>query len=176
MSTPAIREFLSWSGTDLMGAMTGSLFTYHWFPASIETTTGVVAGGLLLAVCLGCFPLVRSDTAVMLYALGMGVAGGLITVIHFAFYGHAFGREYLGRIQGAALVLSVFASALGPLVLATCKSTTDSNDRFFVASAILAVVLGAAAGLVPLRRPVAELLPSGAIEHDDAVHEVSPVA
>src|SRR5262249_11696110 len=118
----------------------------------------------------------RSDSAVVHYALGLGTAGGLITVIHFSFYGHAFGRQYLGRIQGTAQVLSVVTSALGPLVLAPCKDITESYDSFFVAGAVLAVILGVAGWLVPLRRPIAEPLPSGAINNDAAVHEVSPVA
>ncbi len=75
------------------------------------------AAMLLLAGCLVVFPGIYTLTAVILYSVGMGVAGGMITVIFFAFYGRTYGRKNLGQIQGTAQVISVFASALGPVLL-----------------------------------------------------------
>ena len=69
-------------------------------------------------------------------------AGGLITVIYFSFYGKAFGRSQLGRIQGSAHILSVFASALGPVLLTWTKESTGSYDGFFFASVPVLLVLG----------------------------------
>ena len=48
----------------------------------------------------------------------MGVAGGMLTVIFFTVWRQAFGPAHLGQIQGAAQLLTVLASAVGPLVLA----------------------------------------------------------
>jgi MFS family permease len=109
-------------------------------------------GMLLLAGCLAAFPAVRTQTQVVLYALGLGAAGGVITVVFFAFYGRAYGRAHLGQIQGAAQILSVFASALGPLVLAACKAHAGSYDLFFYVSAPAAVLLGAWAWAVSPER------------------------
>ena len=58
-----------------------------------------------------------------------------------------FGRSHLGRIQGAAQALTVFASAIGPLLLAVCVSWTGSYQGMF---RILAVVI-AINGLAALR-------------------------
>jgi hypothetical protein len=62
--------------------------------------------------------------------------------VFFAFYGQAFGRSQVGRIQGAAHILSVFASAIGPVVLTWCKRDTGGYDAFFLAMAPLLVILG----------------------------------
>jgi MFS family permease len=113
----------------------------------------LAVGMLLLAGCLAAFPGVRTQTQVVLYALGLGAAGGVITVVFFAFYGRAYGRAHLGKIQGAAQILSIFASALGPLLLATCKAQTGSYDLYFYASAPAAVALGAWAWAVSPDRP-----------------------
>jgi MFS family permease len=104
---------------------------------------------LLLAGAAAYFPQVRTTGQVVLYALVLGVAGGLITLIHFTFYGQAFGRKNLGLIQGSAQIVSVFASALGPLLAALCYERTGSYDGMFYTVAPLALILGLAAWLVP---------------------------
>jgi MFS family permease len=111
---------------------------------------------LLMAACLAVFPQIFSETAVYLYSIGMGVAGGLITVIFFTFYGRAYGRTHLGQIQGVAQVLSVFASALGPVLLTRCNALTGSYALMYHTSAVLAVVLGVWVWLVPVERPAVE--------------------
>ena len=50
----------------------------------------------------------------------------MITVIFFAVWRHAFGPLHLGRIQGAAQMLTVLASAIGPLIFAQSASWTGS--------------------------------------------------
>ena len=57
----------------------------------------------------------------------LGLAGGMITVIFFAIWARAFGRRELGRIQGAAQMTTVFASAAGPLVFAHCHERFDHS-------------------------------------------------
>lgn len=109
----------------------------------------LLVGMAMLSVGLAGFPLVQTYTHVILYGLVLGVAGGLITVVHFAFYAQAFGRRHLGQIQGAAQVLSVFTSALGPLLLALCKDRLGSYDPLFDSAALAALVLGLAAWLCP---------------------------
>ncbi|MDB6118042.1 MAG: transporter [Verrucomicrobiaceae bacterium] len=83
-------------------------------------------GMLLYAVGLLGLPLVHAQWQLWMLAAIMGAAGGFITVIFFAVWGQAFGRRHLGRIQGAAQMLSVFASALGPLLFAECHARAGS--------------------------------------------------
>ena len=111
-------------------------------------------GMVILAAALAAFPFVQTAGQVVAYALVLGGAGGVITVVHFTFYGHAFGRAHLGQIQGAAQVLSVFASAAGPVLAAVSKDWTGSSDLLFAAGAGTAALLGAIVWLTPLpRRP-----------------------
>jgi MFS family permease len=80
----------------------------------------------------------------------MGLAGGFVMVIFFSFWGRAYGRAHLGRIQGAAQILTVLASAIGPLVLAQCVAWTGSYAMAFYVLASIVAALGVAAALVPL--------------------------
>ena len=81
----------------------------------------------------------------MAQAVAMGVAGGFVMVVFFSFWGRAYGHAHLGRIQGAAQVMTVLASAVGPLLLAWCVEATGSYAAAFYALAAVVVVLGASA-------------------------------
>jgi MFS family permease len=109
-------------------------------------------GLLLLAASLGVFPLISGRGEVLSFTAVFGAAGGIITVVYFAFYGQAFGQRELGRIQGAAHVLSVFGSALGPILLAWTRQSYGVYDNFFVTSMPVLLVLGLAAWWVPMPR------------------------
>jgi MFS family permease len=118
-------------------------------------------GMVLLATSLAAFPLLQTPTHVVCYALVLGSSGGIITVVFFAFYGQAFGRAHLGHIQGAAQVLTVLASAAGPVILAVCRDETDSYDPFFFGMAPLAVLLGLGAWMARPTGPAANASPNG---------------
>ncbi len=107
-------------------------------------------GMVMLSVALVGLPLVVSYAHVMLYGVLMGVSGGIVTVVFFSVWGKVYGRGHLGRIQGCAQMMTVFASAVGPLLLAKTLARTGSYDRMFYALA--AVVAGLALGswFVPL--------------------------
>jgi MFS family permease len=116
----------------------------------------LLAGGVaLLAVSLVLFPFVNSLGLAALYAALLGASGGVITVIYFAVYGHTYGRTHLGTIQATVQVLSVFASASGPLVLAWVRARGDGTALFFYLFAGVTLVLAAAAWVVrpPARVP-----------------------
>jgi hypothetical protein len=84
----------------------------------------------------------------VLYAAVMGLAGGFVMVIFFGFWGQAYGRAHLGRIQGAAQILTVIASAVGPLVLAQCVAWTGSYASAFYGLAVVVAVLAVAGARV----------------------------
>jgi MFS family permease len=122
----------------------------------------------LYAVALGFFPLVGSLGGLWLLGSLMGISGGVITVVFFAIWSHAFGQKRLGRIQGAAQMLTVLASAVGPLVFAECHARFRSYTPALWLLAPVVFCFAVAAWRVRLptaaKNPVAaaELLPRAA--------------
>ena len=103
---------------------------------------------VLLAGSLLALPHVSTQIHVAAYAVVMGLAGGFVIVIFFAFWSRAYGRTHLGKIQGAAQVLTVIASAIGPLLLAECVARTGSYTAMFYALAFVVLLLALSALLV----------------------------
>ena len=84
------------------------------------------------------------------YATAMGVAGGVLTVVFFTVWRQAFGPAHLGQIQGAAQLLTVLASAAGPLVLAAGQRAYGSYAPVVQNLATVSVAFAVAALLVQL--------------------------
>jgi MFS family permease len=110
----------------------------------------LVVALLMLTGALAALAHVTTNAQVMGQAVAMGIAGGFVTVVFFSFWGRAYGRAHLGRIQGAAQAMTVLASAIGPVFLARWVETTGSYAAAFHALAALVLALGVAAALVPL--------------------------
>jgi MFS family permease len=110
----------------------------------------LVAAMAVLGGALAALPHVSLTWHVMLQAAAMGIAGGFVMVVFFSFWGRVYGQTHLGRIQGAAQVMTVIASALGPLVLAWCVESTGSYAVAFYGLAAAVVALGLAAFVVPI--------------------------
>jgi MFS family permease len=108
----------------------------------------LVVAMAVLAGALTALPHVTTTAHVMAQAVAMGVAGGFVMVVFFSFWGRAYGRTNLGRIQGAAQALTVLASAVGPLLLAWCVDTTGSYAAAFYAAAAAVTAVGLAAVVV----------------------------
>jgi len=105
----------------------------------------LVAALLLMTGALAALPHVTTFAHVMGQAVAMGMAGGFVMVVFFSFWAKAYGRTHLGQIQGVAQALTVFASALGPLLLAGWAQATGAYaGAFYVLAATLAVLAGAA--------------------------------
>ena len=85
----------------------------------------------VLTAGLAVLPYVTTRWQVMLWAVAMGLGGGLVTVLFFAVWPRVFGRKHLGQIQGAAQAITVLASAVGPLLLAWCVQWTGSYAAMF---------------------------------------------
>jgi len=111
----------------------------------------VLAGALL------ALPSVSTITHVFLYATAMGISGGVVTVVFFSVWGQVFGRTELGRIQGCAQMMTVVASAVGPLLLANTLHSTGSYNQMFYLLAGIVAVLGFSAWFVPLPAPIPNL-------------------
>lgn len=111
----------------------------------------VMAGGMAaLAVSLVMLPFVRTFAHVVLYAVTMGVSGGVVTVVFFSVWTQVFGRTHLGRIQGVAQMMTVLASAVGPVLLAQTLARAGSYGPMFFVLAAVVFCFGAASWLVRL--------------------------
>jgi MFS family permease len=84
----------------------------------------------------------------------MGLAGGFIIVIFFAFWSRVYGRAHLGKIQGSAQALTVIASAVGPLLLAECVARTGSYAAMFYVLSVVVLLLAISAWVVKLPVPL----------------------
>ncbi|OFW38828.1 MAG: hypothetical protein A3F70_03390 [Acidobacteria bacterium RIFCSPLOWO2_12_FULL_67_14] len=110
----------------------------------------LVAALIILAAALAALARVTTTAHVMAQAVAMGIAGGFVMVAFFTFWGRAYGRAHLGRIQGAAQALTVMAFAVGPLFLAFWVESTGSYAAAFFVLAGVVVVLAVAAVVVPI--------------------------
>ncbi|WP_258103830.1 MFS transporter [Marinoscillum sp. MHG1-6] len=73
-----------------------------------------------IGACLGILGLVFLSDFVMSYYLmviGHGVMGGLFSVLSSVTWPRYFGRLHLGAISGQSIMVIVFGSALGPIIL-----------------------------------------------------------
>ena len=111
----------------------------------------LLSGGLLvLAISLALFPRITSTRQLQLYAVAIGLTGGIVTVVFFAAWRHLFGSAHLGLIQGAAQLITVLASSVGPLLMAASHERAGSYTPMFHALAAVVGVLSLAAAIVPL--------------------------
>ena len=110
----------------------------------------LVVALVILAFGLVALPHLTTSGQVMVQAVAMGVGGGFIMVVFFSFWGRAYGRTHLGRIQGIAQAQTVLASAVGPALLAYSVQMTGSYAAAFYGLATVVMMLAAAAALVPV--------------------------
>lgn len=112
---------------------------------------------LLQALALGTLPAAHSRTHILAYGIATGVAGGIIVVVFFAFWGKVYGRTHLGRIQGAAQLLTVVGSGLGQQLFAEAHAVSRSYAPLFFLLTPVIAGLGLFCWTVPL--PNSELSP-----------------
>jgi MFS family permease len=131
--------------TSLVGNFLGGWLASRWTVNRLMAFTMV-----LLAGALAGLPSLKTVTQVDLFAVVMGLAGGFVIVIFFSFWAETFGRAHLGRIVGTAQMLTVLASAIGPLLLAQCHALTGSYAAVFYTLAGVVALLALAAWTVKL--------------------------
>jgi MFS family permease len=105
----------------------------------------------MFVYALGLLDLTRLSSHGELYACGtvMGVSGGTITVVFFAVWSRLFGQRALGRIQGAAQMGTVVASAVGPLLFAMSHDDLGSYRPVLYSLAGVHVLFAIACWLTP---------------------------
>lgn len=140
----AATSILALAGQGLCGWL-----TLRW---SMRQLLGLAL--LLYAAALAVLPLLTTLPQLWIFAALIGLSGGMITVLFFAVWRQAFGTEHLGRIQGAAQMLTVLASAIGPLVFAQCQALAGSYTPALWTLTPCVFLLGLSAFRVPMPRPL----------------------
>jgi cyanate permease len=108
---------------------------------------------LLLAGTLAVFPVISAEWQVYAYASALAAAGGVITVCFFTVWRRVYGPAALGRIQGAAQLLTVLFSAVGPLLFGVAKTSLGEYAPLFPAFGVSAAVLAGFAWVVRVNSP-----------------------
>lgn len=136
-----------------MAILTGAGLIANLIAGALASRARVVkllgAALMILAAALVAFPSITTAAAAQLYATAIGLSGGVVTVVFFAAWGHLFGRRELGRIQGAAQLATVLASALGPICLAESQARTGSYTPIFYGLGVTVALLAVCAVAVP---------------------------
>ncbi len=140
-------------GTSLLSLV--SQLTCSWLSLRIAIGRLTGAALFLYAVALAWLPFVGSRLELWSFAALMGAAGGIVTVVFFAVWSQAFGGAQLGRIQAAAQMVTVLASAVGPLIFAKCHAATGSYSPVLFALAPIVFLFAVAAWRVKLPATVA---------------------
>ena len=96
------------------------------------------------------FPLVQIPAHVYIYTIVLAIAGGGLTVLFFIAWADIFGKRDVGRIQGAAQMMTVFMSAVGPVFFAYSKEWTESYTPAFYISGGLTIAFAIAAYFIKI--------------------------
>jgi len=123
-----------------------------WLATKAPLEKLFACGLLLLALTLGVFPFVVEEWQAYAYAAALAAAGGAITVCFFTVWRREYGPAALGRIQGAAQLLTVLFSAVGPLLFAAFKTRLGAYAPLFPWLAGSALAMTAFAWFVPVKR------------------------
>jgi MFS family permease len=129
-----------------------SKLLFGWLVNYIKLTHLLAVCLLVTAGCLGGLPLATQTWHAYAYGVGLGIASGAVALLFFATWGKLYGRRELGRIQGMAQMLTVFASASGPFLVSYGKRATASYTFIFQLLATVVLVLACAAWFTPLPR------------------------
>lgn len=127
-----------------------------WLATKVHLGRLFAVGMGVVAVTLAAFPLVTEEWQVYTYASGLAAGGGVITVCFFTVWRRAYGPAALGRIQGAAQLLTVLFSAVGPLLFAASKTRLGAYAPLFLPFAGVCVALAAFSWFVRVSPPSEE--------------------
>jgi MFS family permease len=150
--------------TLVVTAMTALLgnFLGGWLAGRMPLDRLLAISLAVLTAGVAVLPFVGTRWQVMLWAVAMGLGGGLVMVLFFAVWPRVFGRRHLGQIQGVAQAITVLASALGPLLLAWCVDWTGSYSAMFMFLAAVIALAAVGALIVSLPPPFVGAPPAGA--------------
>ena len=123
-------------------------FGCGWLTRRCRYQTITFIALLVYAFGLGLIPLITRHWQLWCLAVLIGFAGGMIIVVFFSVWSDLFGQRHLGRIQGAAQMLTVLSSGLGPLLFAKCVEVNGSYAPLLFALAGVSLALAGIAKAV----------------------------
>lgn len=106
----------------------------------------------LLAGSLVWLTQLASYQDVVAYVVINAVAGGMLTVLFFSAWPDLYGRAHLGKIQGSAQMLTVLASAVGPLLFAESRELAGSYHPLLWVLCVCVALTAIIAWLTPTPR------------------------
>ena len=135
-------------GTGLLGNFTAGWAARRWSLGRLMTVAMLAVGVYLLA-----FPELKTPGQALTHAGLLGFSGGVVSVIFFTAWADIFGRLHLGKIQGAAQVFAVLASATGPWFIESIFSSAGTYAPAFYALAPAVLIVAVFAYFVNIPRP-----------------------
>ena len=135
-------------GTGLLGNFTAGWAARRWSLGRLMTVAMLAVGVYLLA-----FPELKTPGQALTHAGLLGFSGGVVSVIFFTAWADIFGRLHLGKIQGAAQVFAVLASATGPWFIESIFSSAGSYAPAFYALAPAVLIVAVFAWFVNIPKP-----------------------
>ena len=142
-------QFLA--GTSIIGL--GGQLACGWLSLRVPMQRLLGIAMFIYAAALAALTVLNSLMQLWFFAALIGLSGGMITVLFFAVWRRAFGSLHLGRIQGAAQMLTVLASAIGPLIFAQSAAWTGSYAPALWTLVPCVLFLSIAAGRVAMPTP-----------------------
>ena len=137
-------------------ALLSKLF-FGWLVNYVSLNRLLAACLFMTALSLVGLPFATQPWQAYAYGLGIGIASGAVALLFFATWGKLFGPKELGRIQGVAQMLTVFASASGPLIFSYSKQVTLSYTWIFQLFAGIVLFMAVIAWFTPLPLPFLEV-------------------
>ncbi len=126
-------------GAALSGLFFGFLADRMTGRSLIPITMGLLALSMFLTLVLA------PGVAVIIYAIALGAAGGSSRTVTATLLPRWFGVGHIGAIQGTAFLVTVGATAVGPVLFSLAKDTVGSYGRGAAWLAIVPITIGIAA-------------------------------
>jgi MFS family permease len=127
-------------------------FACGWLTRHCRYQTLTFLALLAYATSLAFLAVITQHWQLWCMAMLLGFAGGMIIVVFFSVWSDLFGQRHLGRIQGAAQMLTVLSSGVGPLLFARCFEMKGSYTPVLLTLAGISLALAFIARRVPAPR------------------------
>ncbi|MGY1750178.1 MFS transporter [Modestobacter sp. SYSU DS0511] len=149
--TEAAANFLPQTAAALLGTLAvGALIDRvdpRWVTAG---SMALLAGGLLMGT------VVSPGWSAIVFGALIGGSGGAVRTVEAGAFPRYFGTTHLGSIRGVVAAVSVGSTALGPVAFALVHDATGGYGVALAGSAVLPVVVGVVALLLPVPPPLGD--------------------
>jgi MFS family permease len=170
-ATEAAANFLPQTAASLLATLAVGALVDRISPRML--TAGCM---LSLAAGLVWATVVDPGWSAIGFGLLLGGSAGAIRTLEAGAFPRYFGTTHLGAIRGGVAAVSVGSTAFGPVAFALVHDTTGGYTAALLASAVLPLLVAAAALLLPVPRPLGGTSTDTGSESDDAPPGAEPAA